>query len=84
MSIQNENQQQFKNFSQNLSNIRTYYGLSKARMARLLGIGIGTLNQLEQGKIPPRLTIDILFLLQKQFHISPTQMLSGILEQFRE
>lgn len=82
MSMKSANQQQFKNFSQNLIHIRTYYGLSKVRMAQLLGIGVGTLNKLEQGKIPPRLTIDILFFVQKEFHISPAQLLSGVLEQF--
>ena len=60
----------------NITALRRHYGYSKARMAKLLGIGIGSLNKIERGIIPPRLRIDIVFTVCNQFHIRPSILFS--------
>ena len=62
-------------FAHNIRWLRKKYGLSKKKMAELLGIGLWSLNRLERGEIPPRMTIDILFAVQKHFGISPSAQL---------
>lgn len=36
-------------------------------MAKILGIGITTLNKIEQGVLPPRLSAEILFRIREYF-----------------
>ena len=59
-------------FTYNIAWLRRYYGFTKKKMAELLKISIWCLNQIEKGKVPPRLTIEILFAVQRQFGISPS------------
>ena len=63
-------------FLQNIIWLRKHYGLSKKEMAKKLGIGIWTLNKIEKGELPPRLKIDVLFYIYKEFGISMSEMLS--------
>ena len=65
-----------KIFSYNIIVLRAHYGYSQKRMAQLLGIGVGSLCKIERGIIPPRLTVDIIFAVQKHFHISPDTLFS--------
>ena len=67
-------------FCYNIKEIRRHYGIPKKKMAELLGIGVGSLNQIEQGVIPSRLTVEILFAVQKQFKITPDVLLSVPIE----
>lgn len=60
----------------NITALRKHYGYSKKHMAHLLGIGIGTLNKIEAEIIPPRLGIDVVFIVCRQFHIRPSVLLS--------
>ncbi|MBQ9963765.1 MAG: helix-turn-helix transcriptional regulator, partial [Clostridia bacterium] len=62
--------------SHNMKHIREQYAFSKRDMARLLGIGIGSLNKLEKGELPPRLGVEILFNIQHYFGISPQILLT--------
>ena len=55
----------------NIMLLRKVHSLSKKEMARLLGISISALNRIEQGELPPRLSVSILFRIQTHFHISP-------------
>ena len=41
---------------QNLAQLRRHYGLSKAKMAKILGIGIASWNTIENGILPKRLS----------------------------
>lgn len=63
-------------FGHNVAWLRTHYGLSKKRMAGLLGIGVQSLNCIEAGKIPPRLSVQVMFRIQKYFHISAGEQLT--------
>ena len=63
----------------NLRWLRKQHGLSKQQMAAIMGIGIRSLNQLEQGIIPPRLKVSVFFSLYERFHFTPSQMLTQVL-----
>ena len=63
-------------FLKNIIWLRKYYGLTKKEMAGKLGIGVWTLNRIEKGELPPRLNIDVLFYIYKEFGISMSDMLS--------
>jgi len=65
-----------KNFSRNIILLRAHYGYSQKHMAQLLGIGVESLRKIEKGIIPPRLTVDVIFAVQKHFHISPDTLFS--------
>ena len=59
----------------NISYLRKTHDLSKKEMAQLLGISISALNRIEQGELPSRLSISILFRIQTHFRVSPFEEL---------
>ena len=63
-------------FFHNIVWLRKHYGISKKRMAELLGIGLWSLNKIEKGIIPPRLDVHILFAVSKQFGIPVSELFS--------
>lgn len=63
-------------FTHNITWLRQHHKLSKTKMANILGIGLKTLNQLERGILPPRMTIDVLFAIYDHFGISPFHQLT--------
>ena len=65
--IEDKNAEQLSNFLYNIGWLRKYYGIPKKRMSQLLGISVRSLNLLESGNIPPRVPIDVVFLLHRQF-----------------
>ena len=67
-------------FAHNLTWLRKKHGLSKQSMARKLGIGVESLNKLEQGIIPPRLSANIFFEVRRYFKLTPAQQLTQWLE----
>lgn len=69
MEIRKENEWEI--FSQNIKKIRKEQGLSKKSMAKRLKIGIQSLNKIENGELPPRLSVQIFFEIYKEFHIHP-------------
>ena len=69
MSI-SPNEEMCANLTHNLNALRRQYGLTKKVMARLLGISLYSLNLLENGKIPSRLGVEILFRAHSCFGIS--------------
>lgn len=81
MNNHNRFQQELDIFAHNLVWLRTHCGISKKEMAALLGIGLGSLNRLEKGELPPRVSVNIFFAIQKQFGISPSDQLSRPLEE---
>lgn len=71
------NESQLQNFLYNLKYLRKSNGISKRKMAKLLGIGIGSLNKIESGKLPPRLGVSVFFDVQRLFGITPQEQLSS-------
>ena len=67
--------------TENIKNIRLYYGISKKKMAQLLGIGVKSLRRIKMGDIPPRLSVEILFKIKKHFGIPLTEQFT-LLEDF--
>lgn len=49
-------------------------------MAGLLNISIKTLNKIENGELPPRLTVEIVFDIIDKFKISPKNLFEIWLE----
>lgn len=64
-----------ENFTYNVSYLRKHYGLSKKKMAELLDIGVGSLNKIEMGELPPRLSVEILFNIYNNFGVHPKDIL---------
>lgn len=50
------NSEQMDNFLHNIAWLRQHYGFSKRKMAKILHIGIPSLNKIESGKCPERLS----------------------------
>lgn len=50
--------------------LRKHHGFSKREMAKCLEIGVGTLNKLERGEIPPRMGCKIFFAVSARFGVS--------------
>ena len=61
-------------FCENVKKIRENKKLSKRAMAELLGISVYSLNLLERGKVPHRLSIDIVYNINSSFGISPNEL----------
>lgn len=61
-------------FTKNIALIRNKNKLSKTKMAKLLGISTKTLNKLENGVIPPRIGVNVIFNIQDNFGI-PAKLL---------
>ncbi|MBE6536923.1 MAG: helix-turn-helix transcriptional regulator [Ruminococcaceae bacterium] len=71
----NKNEMQINSFCKNISALRARYRISKKEMAKILGIGIGSLNKLEKGIIPTRMSCTVLFRVGKFFDISLDKLL---------
>ena len=69
---------EISNFTNNIAYLRKKNGLSKKEMAKALNISIYALNKMERGDIPKRISVDIIFNLQKQFKISPEKQFKKI------
>lgn len=71
-----KNDKYIKYFCENIKNLRKSNKLSKAKMAKILSIERRTLSELEKGKIPPQLNVDILASISKNFGVKITNMFS--------
>lgn len=69
-------QREIENFAHNVAWLRKHYGISKKKMAELLWIGIWSLNKIEKGEIPTRLSVEILFDIHKCFGACPAAQFS--------
>ena len=63
-------------FCKNVKGLRVKYNLTKKRMSSLLGIGIKTLNKIEEGILPARLSAGVIIKVSITFEISPSQLFS--------
>ena len=66
-------------FCKNILRLRRRAKLSKKEMAKVLGIGTKSLNLLESGKIPPRLSCEIFCAIHRQFGILPKDLFTTLL-----
>jgi len=63
------NDEAMKYLSYNILYLRKRNKITKKEMAKILGIGITTLNKIEKGILPPKLSVEILFKIQDCFGI---------------
>ena len=71
-----ENLSDIQILCQNIKSLRQKHNLSKKEMSKILGIGMKTLNQIENGILPPRMSCEPLFRIQSHFGIRPQQLFS--------
>lgn len=69
MMSKNINTDIMKYFSYNISYLRRKHSISKKKMCEILGIGVSSLNKIEQGILPPRLNVEVLFRIQSYFGV---------------
>ena len=56
-------------FCANIRYLREQEGLSKTRMAKIMGVTTATLTKIEEGTLPRRTGVKVLFRLSDQFGI---------------
>lgn len=61
-------------FCRNVAWLRQTHGLSQKEMARRLHIGVGSLRQLEQGRLPPRMGALVFLHIHKAFGLPPAML----------
>ncbi len=69
-----ENRREVIIFLENIKRLREEKGYSKREMAKRLKIGLYSINKIESGELPPRLSIDVLDNIEKEFKIYPADM----------
>ena len=66
-----KNRRQFLNLCALIRELRQRHNLSQREMAALLGVGVHTLRQLEAGRVPPRVSVRIVYRIYDAFGIPP-------------
>lgn len=70
-------EREINNMIKNIIQIRKDYGLSKKQMAEIMGISVRSFNKIENGEIPPKMKVDVLFNIQDYFGITPPKLFSA-------
>ena len=73
-----QNSNQILILCQNIKILRERNGLSKKKMAQILDIGVTSLAKIEQGIMPPRTGVDIIFKISQHFKIRPHQLFTAL------
>lgn len=81
---QRANRMELENLCHNIIWLRRVSGLSKKQMAALLEIGLWSLSKLERLEIPPKLTVDVLFNLTREFRVPAHLLLGQRLDVYEE
>lgn len=79
MSI--ESNTQWPVFAHNIAYLRKKNGLTKKEMAKLLGIGEGSLSKIEKGECPEKLNLRIVYDIERLFGISPSEQFLREIEE---
>ena len=61
-------------FCENVKQLRKLHGLSKSKMAKLLGISTAGLSAIENGIIPPRMSCAVILRASDAFGIAPKEL----------
>ncbi len=57
-------------FCRNIKKLRVSHNLTKTEMAKILKISMHTLNKIESGELPKRLTVKVIYAIVDEFDIS--------------
>lgn len=71
-----KNDKYVRYFCENIKAIRKANKLTKGKMAQKLGVDKNDLSNLEKGKVPDELSVDVLTKIYKYFGIKATKMFS--------
>ncbi len=63
-----------EDFCENIKILRISNDLSKKEMAQRLGISVRTLNIIESGELPKRLSTKIIFIIVDNFNVKPEDL----------
>ena len=78
--MKKETDRELEIFMKNVAYLRKTNGLSKKKMAEILGISIATLNRIENNDFPPRTKANVFIRIYQKFGIRPTDMLRELLK----
>jgi len=56
-------------FIENVKWLRSKYSLTEREMSKILGVSVMTLRRIENGEFPERLSITVIFRIQKYFNV---------------
>lgn len=62
------------NFTHNVKWLREHYGYSKTRMAKILKISTASLERIENGELPAKLNMNVLFRIGDFFGVDPGRL----------
>ena len=68
-------------FCQNIKKLRENNNLSKIEMAKIMGLSVMSLRKIENGELPPRIGVNTLFNLCKNFNIKPKKVFTACEKQ---
>ena len=66
----------FNIFLENVKRLRDQYALSKKKMAGIMDVSIYTINKIERGELPPKMSVTVVFNLEKYFGIAASELVS--------
>lgn len=69
---------EFAVFCENIRLLRVKNGLTKRQMAKIMGIGIESLNKIERGTVPERLKVEAFLFTANYFNYAPDELFSPI------
>ena len=64
-----------KLFANNVAWLRCHFGISKKRMAELLRTSTRSIDFLERGEVPSKLSVDVLFCIMEEFGLDAYTLL---------
>lgn len=67
-----------ENFCRNVKKLRANNFLTKTEMARKLKISMYTLNKIESGELPRRLTVEIIYAIVDEFDIKAEDLFNDV------
>lgn len=70
---EHENNIQFQNFCHNIKWLRNENEYSKSKMAKMLGISVKTLEKLENGEMPNKLSVKVISNVKYHFNLHPVE-----------
>lgn len=73
-----QNDKELIDFMKNVAYLRKTYGLSKREMAKTLNIGIESLNKIERGDMPERLSMNVVFSIEDHFKIPARELFKSL------
>ena len=65
----------WQNFAHNVKWLRSHYEFSKEKMAKILGISVDMLKEIENNEIPIDLTVEVIPNISKFFLVEPQDLM---------